>query len=71
MLVFIYSTLSLSRHEWSDFIGLQPKRIFLYHMRRQSKYCVIRNPSCDTKKLYHTALLPVQLVHRLEHVVVL
>ena len=26
---------------------------------------------CDTKKLYHTALLPVQLVHLLEHVVVL
>ena len=30
---------------------------------------VIRNPPCDTKKLYHAALSPVQLVHLLEHVV--
>ena len=30
-----------------------------------------RNPLCDTKKLCHTALLPVQLVHLLEHEVVL
>ena len=32
---------------------------------------MIRNPLCDTKKLYHTALLPVQLVLFLERIVVL
>ena len=30
---------------------------------------MIRNPPCDTKKLCHAALLPVQLVHLLEHFV--
>ena len=32
---------------------------------------MIRNPPCDTKKLCHTAVLPVQLVHLLENEVVL
>ena len=49
--------LSLSRHEWSDFIVNSLKGYF--HITR------------DMKKLYHTACLPVQLVHLLEYVVVL
>ena len=45
-------------------------RIFLYHLRHQNKFYVIPDPLCDRKELCHTALLQVQLVHLLEHVVV-